>query len=264
MLVYEQTLVGPLFEPWATVLLDELALQEGERLLDVATGPGTLARLAAARAGRHGQVTACDLSPGMLAVAKEKPFLPEAAPIEYIECPAASLRVPDDTFDVAACQQGLQFFPDRRAALIEMRRVLKGGGRVGVAVWSAIDRCPPFALLAEAIGQVMGEQIADRYRAGPWGLADGDSLGGLLADAGFEQVHVNEFRLPVTFEGGPAQLLASLPATGIASDIEGLDLSQREALTTKVADLLSPLTVAGQLVSEMASNIATAVRPSDR
>lgn len=262
MRVYERTLVGPLFEPWANLLLDELGVERGETLLDVAAGPGTLARLAAGRLGRHGQVTACDLSPGMLAVAREKDPLIDGAPIEYFECPAAALGVPDHAFDVATCQQGLQFFPDPSAALIEIRRVLKSGGRLGVSVWSAIDLCPPFARMADAIEEVIGEQVADRYRSGPFGLPDLDQLGQLLIAAGFDQVQVNERRLPVTFPGGPGQFIASLMASGIANDVEALDPQRREALNTEAAHLLAALTFDGRMVSEMTSNVATAVRGS--
>jgi len=62
--------------------------------------PGTVARLAATRAGPSGQVTACDLSRAMLAVATAKPDLDGAAPITYLECPAEALDVSDGAFDV--------------------------------------------------------------------------------------------------------------------------------------------------------------------
>jgi SAM-dependent methyltransferase len=110
MRAYEQTLVSPIFEPWARLLLKELALQPGEYLIDVATGPGTLARVAASRLGQDGRVLACDLSPAMLALAVEKPTVPNGAPIDYVECPPASLTVPTASYDVVGCQQGLQFF----------------------------------------------------------------------------------------------------------------------------------------------------------
>jgi SAM-dependent methyltransferase len=261
MRAYEETLVGPMFEPWAEVLLDELSVGAGQQLLDVATGPGTLARLAAVRLGRTGRVAACDLSSAMLALAREKAPLFDGAPIEYVECPAASLPMPADAYDVVACQQGLQFFPDRPAALAEMRRVLKAGGRLGVAVWSAIDRCPPVAALADAVEVVMGNETADRYRTGPWGLPGADQLAELIDGAGFEQVRVTERRLPVTFAGGPAQLVASLAASGIAADYAALDTGRRQALEAKAAELMSPLLAEGRVESEVTSNIATAVKP---
>lgn len=261
MRAYEQSLVGAIFEPWARALLEELGVRPGEVLLDVATGPGTVARLASSRLGGHGRVTACDLSPGMLAVAREKPAIPGGASIDYLECPAASLAAPSATYDVVTCQQGVQFFPDRPAALAEMGRVLKPGGRLGVAVWCEIDRCPPFAALAEAIGAVMGDQVAARFKAGPWGLSNADQISSLIAGAGFEQVEVTERRQPVTFDRGPAQLVASLPASGIAAEFEALHGSERKALEIKAAELMSPLVVDGRVQSDLTSTIGTAVKP---
>src|SRR4249919_2770034 len=81
---YDAVLVPKMLAPWAELLLDELDLRVGEAVLDIACGPGTVARLAADRVGSTGRVTACDLSPMMIAIAKEKPVVNGAAPIEYV------------------------------------------------------------------------------------------------------------------------------------------------------------------------------------
>ena len=99
-------------------------------MLDVACGTGTVARLAAARVGSAGAVTGVDLTPGMLAVARR--IEAEGAPIDWQEASADRLPLPDASADVALCSLGLQFFPDRPAALREMRRVLIPGGRLAV------------------------------------------------------------------------------------------------------------------------------------
>jgi ubiquinone/menaquinone biosynthesis C-methylase UbiE len=183
MSVYERVMVPRLFAPWAELLLDELALVAGEAVLDVACGPGAVTRRAAARVGPSGRVVGCDLSPAMLAIAGAKPAVSGAPAIEYHQAPAESLPVPDGAFDVVSCQQGLQFFPDRPAALAEMRRALRPRGRVGIAVWTEIGGSPPFRALADAIGVVAGAELAERYRAGPWGFPDGNRLEALLENA---------------------------------------------------------------------------------
>ena len=128
MSFYDEIMVPRLFEPWAKLLLDELKPRSGQALLDVACGPGTVTRHAARRVGPSGRVTGCDLSPAMLELARSKISLDASAPIDYLECPADSLSVPDDAFDLVTCQQGMQFFPNRPAALQDMRRVLRPGG----------------------------------------------------------------------------------------------------------------------------------------
>ena len=98
-----------------------LALQPGERVLDVACGTGAVTRLAAQRVGTTGTVTGIDLNPGMLAVARSA--TPPEMAIEWHQTSAESMPLPDDAFDVVLCQLGLQFMPDKLAALQEMRRV---------------------------------------------------------------------------------------------------------------------------------------------
>ena len=63
---YDEFLVPRLFEPWAKLLLDEANLQAGEAVLDLATGPGTVARLAAVRLGPNGRVVATDIAQPMI------------------------------------------------------------------------------------------------------------------------------------------------------------------------------------------------------
>jgi len=113
---YSQFMLAQLFEPWAADLVARAGLQPGCRVLDVASGLGPVARLAAAAAGPGGRVVASDVSAAMLAVASARPAGPEWAPIEYRECPASAIVAGDDSFDVVLCQHGVQFFPDRAAA----------------------------------------------------------------------------------------------------------------------------------------------------
>lgn len=140
---YDAVLVPRMLEPWAELLLTEFEMRAGDAVLDVACGPGTVIRLAAQHVGATGRVVGCDISAAMLTIAQEKPVADGAAPIEYVECSADALTLPDAAFDVVTCQQGLQFFPDRAAAMNEMRRVARADARIAVACWSAIDDSPP-------------------------------------------------------------------------------------------------------------------------
>ncbi len=147
----DEYLVPRLFEPWARKLLEEVELKSGEIILDIATGPGTVARLAASKVGSDGHVFAIDLSKQMLDMARAKPASACAARIEYLQSPPAPLPGSSGIFDAVLCQQGLQSFPDRLAALREMRRVLKPDGRAAIAVWAALERNRIFAAYHAAV-----------------------------------------------------------------------------------------------------------------
>ena len=256
--IYDDIFVPRLFEPWAVLLLDQLELASGEAVLDVASGPGSVARLAAAQVGALGAVTACDVSAAMLARARAKPPVEDGASIRYEECPADALTVGDDAFDVVTCQQGLQFFPDRPAALAEMRRAARPGARVGIAVWCAIEESPFFAALADALGQALGDDVAAAYRAGPWGFSDAGRLEQLAVAAGMSHVRVTRHQLPVMFEGGAPQLVATLGAAAVAPQVAALDDAGRARLLSAAEETLAPMIDGGAIRSEAASHVLLA------
>ena len=258
--VYAEVMVPRMFVPWGRELLDEVALEPGEAVVDIACGPGTVTRLAAARSGPAGRVTGCDLSPAMLEIAVGRGPVENGAAIDYVEAPADRLPIADMTFDVATCQQGLQFFPDRLAALGEMRRALRPGGRIGIAVWKRIEECPPFAVLTEAIREVAGDELADRYAGGPWGMPLAEDLRTLLKRAGFRDVRVADRALPITFEGGPTQLGATLAAAGVAGELEALSPQDKERLRAAVAERSRPLMANSAIRSQLASHLGLARR----
>ncbi|MGC2486334.1 MAG: class I SAM-dependent methyltransferase [Acidimicrobiales bacterium] len=259
MSFYDDIMVPRLFEPWAQLLLDQVNPESGRSVCDVACGPGTVTRLAAGRVGPSGSVTGCDLSPAMLDLARSKPPLDDSAPIDYLECSADALRALDDAFDFVTCQQGLQFFPDRRLALAEMKRVLRPGGKLGVSVWCAIEDCPPFNALAIALEEVLGPEVANTYRGGPWGFSDASALAQLATDAGFIDVNVNRYELPVVFEGGPSQLLLTLHAAAVAETVVQLSESDQTALATAVEKASRTMTTDGSVRSHAAPHMMTAM-----
>ena len=256
MQAYDEVLVPRVFEPWARLLTDQLELAPGDAVLDVACGPGSVSRVAAECVGAGGRVTACDLSSAMLELARAKPPVEDGAEIEYLEAPADELPVGACSYDAVTCQQGLQFFPDRPAAVTEMLRALRPGGRVGIAVWTEIGRSPAMAAIGDAIEQVAGAELADRYRGGPWGFPDAGPLADLLEQAGFRDVRLSTHVLPVTYEEGAAQLYRTLAASGIVAQLGELG----DERTQQLADALTRITGEGRLDSEMESNIAIALR----
>jgi ubiquinone/menaquinone biosynthesis C-methylase UbiE len=148
---YDRFMAPQLFEPWARELVGRAKLRSGSSVLDVASGPGTVARLAAAVVGPEGRVVASDISPAMLAVAAAKPVDPAWAPIDYLECPVTAIDAAEGSFDAVLCQQGLQFFPDRGRAVGEMRRVARPGGVLMISTWASERPLGLFGPMTEAL-----------------------------------------------------------------------------------------------------------------
>lgn len=124
----------------------------GDSVLDVASGPGVLAFLAAPRAAR---VVGVDFSPRMIDELRRRATAEGARNVEGAVMDSRSLDFPDASFDKAYCMFGFMFFPDRTASFREILRVLRPGGRVLVGTWGPIDRRPllkvGFDALAEAL-----------------------------------------------------------------------------------------------------------------
>ena len=159
-------------------------------MLDIACGTGTVARTAARRLGVGGYVVGVDLSAPMLTVARAAAAAEHLA-VEWREGSAVELPMADASFDVAFCQQGLQFFPDRPTALREMyNRVLATGGRLVLSVWSKIERSPGFAVLAEALARHISREAGALMTAGPFALSSPEDLRALLVGASFEHITI--------------------------------------------------------------------------
>jgi ubiquinone/menaquinone biosynthesis C-methylase UbiE len=254
---YDEIYVPRIFIPWARLLLERAALRPGEAVLDIATGPGTVARLAAEQVGPRGRVVGADFSEAMIAIARAKPPSAGTATIEYLVSPAAPLAVEDAGFDVVTCQQGLQFFPDRAAAIREMHRALKPGGRVAVAVWREIALQPCFAALDAALCECLSSDQAEPYGA-PFRWPKAADLADALRDQGFAGVSVAEVGHPLTFEGGVAQVISTLAASPVATTVAQLDAETRARLWSAAERRLQPLVVEGQVRTQMVSNLVTA------
>jgi ubiquinone/menaquinone biosynthesis C-methylase UbiE len=111
-------------------VMTALAPQPGEEIIDVGSGPGYLALELAAAVGASGRVVGVDVSESMLAMARARAGRDVAAVrIEFHPGDAARLRFPTATFDAAVTTQVLEYLPDVPAALAELFRVLRQGGR---------------------------------------------------------------------------------------------------------------------------------------
>lgn len=239
-------------------MLNECNLGPNAVVLDVATGPGTVARLAAKRIGPGGRVVATDISRPMLDVANSKPVLAGRAPIAYIESPAAPLGVDSAAFDFVLCQQGLQFFPDRLAALSEMRRALKPGrGQLAVATWSHIKDNAFYAALHAALCESVPGDLADRLLA-PFSWGETQALKNTVEAAGFHESRVRSTTLPLTFEGGIAQAARALEATPLAPSLATLPAETHLRLNAAIGAHLAPLLRDRRVSANMTSNIAIA------
>lgn len=246
-----------LFQPWAEALVARLGPGRGIRALDVATGPGTVARVLSRVIGRRGHVAACDNAAGMIELARGKPEIPGGAPIAYTESPAAPLPYPDDAFDVATCQQGLQFFPDAKVALAELRRVLVPGGTLVASVWCQPEECTVFYGFIRALREGNQPELADLMTT-PFPRLEADDLASRAREVGFSAVRVEDETRELVLSGGLDQALAALWASPIGPLLEELDRGSQAAIRHAAPRVFEPLLVDGAVRGPMRAWILTA------
>ena len=231
---YERYLVPAIFALWGERLVAAAGVGPGDRVVDVACGTGVVARHAAARVGPGGAVAGADLNPGMIAVAARI-----APGIAFEAADAANLPYPDDAFDIALCQLAVMFFPDRAAALAEMRRVLAPGGRLALNAWRGLDHNPGWAALVAALDAHAGPAVADLMRA-PFSYGDADALRTLAERAGFSEVRVEVDAGTIRFPSAAELLRCQFAAFPPSVHTTPLSDTAHDALVADLEERLRP------------------------
>ncbi|MGO4220988.1 class I SAM-dependent methyltransferase [Lysobacter sp. TAF61] len=255
---YEREMVPALFRPWVASLLDLARPVPGEHLLDLACGTGIVARMAAPRVAPGGRVVGVDLNPDMLGVAQVEGAL-EGLDIEWKQGRLEVLPFAEAEFDLALCQHGLQFVPDRAAALGEARRVLRDDGRLALAAWRGLDHHPFWSRFNDVLMELMGIPAL----AAPFELGEASDIESLLRGAGFRDISIQARSMPAVFHD-PASFVAmevdviaaANPATQHLDDRARAELTR--AAEARMADALRDQTRDGQVVVPMHSHLVLA------
>ena len=208
--------VLPIFTLYARDALRLARLPDGARVLDVATGPGTLA-IAAAEAGAW--VTAVDFAEDMLEECRRRTASFSSVAVESGD--GQALPFDDEAFDGVFSMFGLVFFPDQAAGFREARRVLKPGGRAVVSSWEPLDAVPLLEATFRALGDLLAELPFGEGRA-PLGTPG--ALAAALREAGFRDADVHRIShsvdVPDVRTYWTANVRSSAPIALVRSQVE--------------------------------------------
>ncbi|MDX6507981.1 MAG: hypothetical protein QOG06_2625 [Gaiellaceae bacterium] len=198
--------------------------QPGERVLELACGPGGLGIAAAERVGPSGEVVISDVVAEMTAIAAERAAARGLDNVTTRNVDVEQIDEPDASFDVVLCREGLMFAPDPDRAAREIARVLRPGGRFSAAVWGPREQNPWLGVVFDSVSGETGAPVPPPGVPGPFSLDDADGLAGLFVDAGLTDVAVTELEVPARADSfdewwnrtralaGPlSKMLASLP-----------------------------------------------------
>jgi len=166
----------------------------GNRVLDIACGTGLVSLQAARAVGPNGHVLGVDISGRMVSSVERRAREAKLSNCSFARMDAETLRLPDAAFDVVLCALGLMYMPNPEQALREMRRVLRPGGRVSLAVWGERSKCGWSALFPIVDAEVAGEVCPLFFR-----LGQQDALARLCAEAEFEVIEQRRISTRLVF-----------------------------------------------------------------
>ena len=227
-------------EHWAAYVDEALRIapvRPGERIIDVAAGPGTLAFRASPVVAR---ADAVDFSQGMIHEVTTRATRDAVANVHGAVMNAEELAFPDATFDAAYCMFAFFFFPDRARAFRELHRVLRPGGRALIATWATIDRRPFMKIGFDA----MAEAFPQAPRPGKGDLQEPEECLREMSAAGFAEVTAQRFVASTRIESAEHYVdvlgRSAAPLAAMKKQLGSAWEGARQRLIDAVAKRLAP------------------------
>ncbi|HEX4010816.1 MAG TPA: methyltransferase domain-containing protein [Solirubrobacteraceae bacterium] len=237
--------------PVSVAMIDALHLQPGQRVLELAAGPGDTGFLAAEIiAPGGGSLLSSDGAEAMIEVARARAAELGVTNVEFKQLELEWIDLPTASVDAVLCRWGIMLTVDPEAAAQEIRRVLRAGGRAAFSVWDTPERNPWATIFNGALVDLSFAQPPDPAAPGPFALAAPGRLQELLEAAGFTDLEVSA--VPVvrhfaTFEEYLAEMAETSPSVG--SVWRRIDADERAEISARLVADLVPYTAEDGSVS---------------
>jgi SAM-dependent methyltransferase len=223
--------------PVSVAMVDALHLQPGQRVLELAAGPGDTGFLAAELvAPGGGSLLSSDGAEAMLDVARQRAAAAGIRNVEFRQLELEWIDLPTASVDAVLCRWGIMLIVDPDAAAREIRRAVRPGGRAAFAVWDVPER-NPWATITNSVLIDLGHlEPPDPAEPGMYTLAADGRLKDLLQGAGFTDVEVSPVSLERRFRSVEEYVAETAEVSPIfGSAFRRLDLEQRAEATDRIA-----------------------------
>jgi ubiquinone/menaquinone biosynthesis C-methylase UbiE len=230
--------------PVSRWMVSALAPRPGDRILELAAGPGGTGFEAAELVGDGGRLLSTDLSPAMSEVARRRAAERGLSNVDFRVMDAEAMELPEDSFDGVLCRFGYMLMIDPAEALARTRGVLRPGGRLALAVWGAPAQNPWLAIAGRLLVERGHAPAPEPDEPGPFALADEGRVRALLAAAGFEDVRTDEVAVTWPYRDvGHYLEVATDTAFTVARMLGGLPEAERAEIAAALADRFAPFAV---------------------
>jgi SAM-dependent methyltransferase len=228
-------------QPAADWIIGAVSPRSGDRVLELAGGPGTLSILIAPLVAPDGSVLHSDFSEEMVRVARERFRSEGIDKIESRVIDAEEIDLPDGSIDVVVCRMGYMFASDPGAALRESARVLTAGGRLALAVWTDAPYNPWASVPMKTVAAELGLPPPPPDAPGLWALSDQHKLERLLQDPGLDEIRVEVLDGEVEFDSAEQWVDAITRLAGpLQALFANLDQETRDATTRRIVEAAAP------------------------
>ena len=261
---------SPMLRTWlhgvTQQMLDACEIRPGARVLDVAAGAGEQTLDIAARVGMAGVVVASDISPRILALAREKFQHAGFMHVTTQVADAEALPLAGAAFDAAVCRLGLMFCTRPQAALAGLHAALRSGGRLGVIVFSEPARNPCITVLMDTARRHAGLAPLPRAPAGSLlSLGQPGLMARLLAEAGFVDIDVRPVPAPMHLPSRSAYIdFAKSAGQPVMALLAPLPAAAQAAAWQDIAQALDRYSTSGGWVGPNELLLCTGTRPLGR
>lgn len=235
--LYETHLVPLIFVAPAADLAARAAVGAPRSVLETAAGTGVVARALAPRLAPGARYLASDLNQPMLDAAARRQ--PAAPPVEWRRADALALPFEAAAFDLALCQFGVMFFPDRRAGFREAARVLRPGGRFLFSVWDRIETNGFAEMVTAAAAEVFPHDPPRFLARTPHGHHDLEKIRADLAVAGFSRVQTTTLDGVSRAPDPSHPAVAYVEGTPLRNEIEARDPARLGEVTRRAAAFIA-------------------------
>jgi len=256
--IYQQFLVPMIFAPYAHDLAGRVASTTPADVLEIAAGTGVLSRALVAALGPQVRITATDLNPPMLDMAKRQQGGDDR--ITWLQADALDLPFADRAFDCVACQFGAMFFPDKVRAYQEARRVLGPGGHYIFNVWDAVEENEFIATACATLAEIFPADPPRFMQRTPHGYHDLDVIAGQLKTAGFSGVDTETVSLASNAASARDAAIGFCQGNPLRGEIEMRAPGRLEEITEKVAEALEQRFGPGPITGRLRAYVITALR----
>jgi SAM-dependent methyltransferase len=227
--------------PVSAWMLDHAGLQPGLRVLELAAGPGETGFLAAELIRPGGTLVCSDATDEMLEVARVRANELGIENVEFKRIELEWIDLGTASVDVVLCKWGLMFAVDPEAALREVRRVLRPGGRVALAVWDQPPVNPWSTITTRALVELGHTTQPDPDAPGMFALAPPGRLQGVLEAAGFLEVVLDTVEPPRAFDSVEDYIAETDDLSSVFGEVfDPLSDEQRTKVVARVAELAQP------------------------